>query len=85
MTESQRPTLEEQIKVSKMTEEELVECLMPHGFWQTLSFWMHNHCELLWHILYWHWFDVWEESENADKHRPWYIKLKRQLFGGNKR
>ena len=48
-----RPTLEDQIEVSKMTREECVEALRPHGFWQTLDFWLFCHCELLWSILHW--------------------------------
>lgn len=75
--------LEDQITVSKMTKEELIDCLMPHGFRQKIDFWIFCHCEFLWHVIRWKWFDVWEGSENADKYRPWYIKLKRKFFGGN--
>lgn len=80
----ERPTLEDQIRVSKMTCEECVEALMPHTFWQKLSFWIYNHCESLWHIIRWKWFDMWEGTEDADKYRCWIIKLKRKFFGGNK-
>ena len=79
-----RPTLEEQIRISKMTEEEWIEALLPHGFWQRLDFWMHNYLLLLWRIIHWDWFDVFEGLEDVDKYRPWYMKLKIKLFGGNK-
>lgn len=79
-----RPTLENQIRVSKMTDEECVKALMPHGFWQRANFWIFNHCRLLWCIIRWNWFDAFGGMEDADKYRPWYIKLKRKLFGDNK-
>lgn len=79
-----RPTLEDQIILSKMTREELIDQLMPHGLWQISSFWLHRHCKLLWCVVRWNWFDIWEGSENADEYRAWYIKLKIRLFGGNK-
>lgn len=75
-----RPTLEEQIAVSKMTDEELVELLRP----PRVKFWLYRHCNLLWSIVYWNWFDIWEGIEDADEYRSWYMKLKRRLFGGNK-
>ena len=77
----ERPTLEDQIRANKLTDDEVMEFFKPVG---RVEFWIYCHFELLWHIIYWNWFDVWEESENADKYRTWYIKLKRQLFGGNK-
>lgn len=80
----QRPTLEEQIAVSKMTEEELIQALMPHTFLERMEFWIFCHHKLLWHIICWNWFDILEGTEDADKYRSWYIKLKRKLFGDNK-
>lgn len=79
-----RPTLEEQIRVSKMTDEELREFFLPHGLWQWVDFRIHWHLTFLWHVIHWNWFDIWEGSENADKYRSWDIRLKRKLFGGNK-
>lgn len=79
----QRPTLENQIKTSKMSGEELVDCLMPHGFWQKVDFQLHWHFNFLWRVIHWNWFDVYEGMGDADKYRTWYIKLKRKLFGGN--
>ena len=79
-----RPLLEDQVRVSKMTTEELVEALMPQTLWQKMSFWLFRHNEFLWTVIRWKWFDIREGSEDADKYRPWYIKLKRKLFGGNK-
>lgn len=76
----ERPTLEEQIRVSKMTDEELVQLLAPPG---NVDFWIHWHFEFLWRVIHWNWFDIWEGSEDADKHREWFIKVKRKLFGGN--
>lgn len=80
----ERPTLEDQIRVSKMTREELIDCLIPHTFWEKVNFWIFCHCELSWHIINWNWFDIWEGSESADKYRSWYIRLKRKFWGGNK-
>lgn len=81
----ERPTLEDQIRVSKMTREELIEVLRPHTLLGMVNFWIFRHCELLWHIINWNWFDLWEGTEDADKYRSWYIKLKRKLLGGNKK
>lgn len=58
----ERPTLEAQIRVSKMTEKELRNFLTPAS---RLEFWIYCHCERLWHVI--------------------YIKLKRKLFGGNRK
>jgi len=58
-----RPTLEEQIRVSKMTMEELIDCLAPHGLWEKLSFWLHNHCNPLWHLYRWNWFNIWTDEK----------------------
>ena len=79
-----RPTLEAQIGVSKMTRDELMELLLLHTPLKWISFWLHNHCLIVWRIIYWNWFDIWEGSENADKYRSWDIKIKRRLFGGNR-
>jgi hypothetical protein len=54
-----RPTLEEQIRGSKMTYKELVDCLMPHGVHQHIDFWFHNHCQFLWRLVRWNWFNLW--------------------------
>lgn len=88
----ERPTLEEQIKASKATsgetaqsfkptDEEIAQMFTPVG---RVDLWIYNHCELLWHIIHWCWFDIWEGIEDADEHREWFIKVKRKLFGGNK-
>ena len=50
-----RPTLEDQIRVSKMTDEKCIKLLVPA---RNIEFWIFRHCELLWHILYWRWFDI---------------------------
>jgi len=78
-----RPTLEEQIRISKMTDKECIEALVPSKGLRLINFWIYRHCELLWRIVHWNWFDIWEGTEDADKYRSWYIKLKRRLFGGN--
>ncbi len=72
----EKPTLEEQIRVSKMTDGECIKALT--GGWH---FWVFRHSELLWTILFWNWFDIWEGSENANSYRSWYMKLKIKLFG----
>jgi len=79
-----RPTLEDQIRVSKMTDRECVEALLPHTPFGKVDFWLHWRFSLFWSVIHWNWFDIWEGSENADKYRSWYIKLKRHFFGGNK-
>jgi hypothetical protein len=76
-----RPTLEEQIRISKMTDKEAIKALAPE---RNIDLWIHRHCSLLWHIIHWNWFDIWEGTEDADKYRSREIKLKRKLFGGNK-
>lgn len=78
-----RPILEEQIMASKMTDEECINALLPQTFLDEIDFWLHNHCLLIWRIIKWNWFDIWEGSEDADRYRSWDIKLKRKLFGGN--
>lgn len=55
----ERPTLEEQIRVSKMTRDELVECLMPHGMQERFSFWLHDYCLFLWRVIFWKWVNIW--------------------------
>lgn len=79
-----RPTLGEQIAISKMTDEECIKALLPQTSLGKIDFWLHNHCLLVWRIVHWNWFDTWEGSENADKYKSWDMKLKRRLFGGNK-
>ncbi len=86
-----RPTLKGQIdldeKIDNMTDEELEKFFSPVTMLgsQRLDLWVDSHSELLWRILHWCWFDSSEGSENADEHRSWYMKLKRKLFGGNKK
>jgi len=57
----ERPTLEDQISISKMTDEECVYALMPHGFWQRLDFWIFCHCEFLWNLIHWNWFNIYND------------------------
>ena len=54
-----RPTLEDQIRLSKMSREELIDLLMPHGLHQHINFWLHNNCLLIWRIKNWNWFNIW--------------------------
>ncbi len=85
-----RPTLKDQIDydemMDNMTDQELQDYFSPVTMFgsQRLDLWVSTHCELLWHIIHWSWFDIWEGREDADQHRRWYMKLKRRLFGGNK-
>ena len=51
-----RPTLEEQIAISKLTYEECMELIRPHG-WKKLDFFLHNNVRWLWSIIHWNWFD----------------------------
>lgn len=53
-----RPTLEEQIQVSKVTDEELIETLAPSKGWQGLNFWFFCHAKLLWRVIHWNWLEV---------------------------
>ena len=65
-----RPTLEEQIRINKMTDEECIRALMtPLG-------WIHNHCLLVWRIIRWNWFNIWTGEEGfilfaKHKFREW--------------
>ena len=52
-----RPTLEEQIAVSKLTYEECMELIRPHGL-KKVDFFLHQKVRWLWSILHWNWFDV---------------------------
>lgn len=52
-----RPTLEEQIRISKMTDEELMDFFLPHGFWGRIDFFIFRHIHFLWCIYRWRWYD----------------------------
>ncbi len=54
-----RPTLEEQIRISKMTDEECIKALLPQTPLGKIDFWLHNHCLLVWRIFKWNWFNIW--------------------------
>jgi hypothetical protein len=62
-----RPTLEEQIRVSKMTDEECIDALIPHTFWGRIDFWLDCHCPLLWRILHWNWFNIYTGESGVVK------------------
>ena len=62
-----RPTLKEQIEVSKMTDEEIVDLFLPHGFWEKLDFWMCFHCLIIWRLANWNWFNVWTNEKSFVK------------------
>ncbi len=54
-----RPTLARQLankkrhdEIAKLTEEECVNLLLPHTFWQHVSFWAFRHIPL-WHKWFW--------------------------------
>jgi len=52
-----RPTLEEQIAISKLTNEECIQLLMGRNKIERFDFFIFRHAEWLWHILHWNWFD----------------------------
>ena len=52
-----RPTLERQIAISKMTDEECIDALIPHGFGGKLEFFIFCHFYFLWCIFRWKWYD----------------------------
>jgi len=52
-----RPTLDEQIRISKMTDEECIEALVPSKGWQSIDFRIFCHCKVLWQLIHWNWFD----------------------------
>lgn len=52
-----RPTLEQQIAVSKMTDEECMEAFKPHGFQEKVDFWIFRHTYRIWQTIHWNWFD----------------------------
>ena len=53
----ERPTLEDQITVSKMTDEECIEALVPRKGRLGVDFRIFCHWEFLWHLIHWNWFD----------------------------
>ena len=52
-----RPTLEEQIAISKLTDEECIKLIVPHDGLRGMDFFIFCHLEWLWHIIHWNWFD----------------------------
>lgn len=65
-----RPTLEEQIYISKLTREECIKLLMPHTPFQRLDYWIFRHCHWL-HSLYW---------GIVNFFYPWDIETKRRYI-----
>ena len=53
-----RPTLEDQITLSKMTDEECLEVLMPSKGWKRIDFWIFRHCNFFWRVIHWNWFEI---------------------------
>lgn len=51
-----RPTLEDQIAISKLQDEECIELLKGKGI-KRVDFWIFCHMEALWHIIHLNWFD----------------------------
>ena len=54
-----RPTLEEQIRISKMPDEECIKALLPSTVSEHIDFWLHNELMLIWRIIHWNWFNLW--------------------------
>jgi len=51
-----RPTLEEQLIASKLTDEECIRLLVPHGI-RGIDFWLFNHLNFVWRVIHWNWFE----------------------------
>jgi len=59
MGDIMKPTLEEQIAISKLTDEECLKLLLPHTLLGKIDYWIHNHALLLWRLYRWNWFNTW--------------------------
>ncbi len=53
-----RSTLDEQIAISKLTEEDCIRALIPHSVLGRSDFWLHNHLVLVWRFIHWNWFNI---------------------------
>ncbi len=51
-----RPTLEEQIAVSKMADAECIKALRGVGL-ERADFWLYRRLRLVWRVIHWNWFD----------------------------
>ncbi|KKL19405.1 hypothetical protein LCGC14_2465830, partial [marine sediment metagenome] len=54
-----KPTLEEQIAVSKLSDDECIKLLCPSG----LNFWLYRKLPFVWRLVRWNWFNIWTEDE----------------------
>jgi len=74
-----RPTLADQVTISKMTDDELIDCFMPHGFWQKLDFWIFG-CHLLWNIIHWKWLDLRTDTYSFKEYwKSVWLKIRRKV------
>jgi hypothetical protein len=55
-----RPTLKEQIAVSKLTDQECIELLKGKGLYR-FDFWIFRKVKWLWSLIHWNWFDPTKE------------------------
>ena len=52
-----RPTLEEQLRINAMSDEECIEALCGKPLsWRRFQVNLHAHCHFLWSIINWNWF-----------------------------
>jgi hypothetical protein len=57
-----RPTLKEQIAVSKLTDQECVDLLTCKGQpIKQIDFWIFRKVKWLWSLIHWNWFDPTKE------------------------
>ena len=64
MNSDDRPTLEDQLAVSKLTDEDCMRLLTGGNPLLRMDFWLHRNCRWAWHIINWNWFNVWT-GENS--------------------
>ena len=75
----ERPTLKEQIAISKLTDEECIRLLLPHTLQARVDFWLHNHFLFLWRLYHWNWFNIWTGERSfrlfaRHSFREWRVK-----------
>ena len=53
-----RPTLERQIEVSKLSDEQLFDAFVG-GRRGKIDLWIFSKCHFIWSLIHWNWFCIW--------------------------